>query len=71
MKNIIMQSMTALLLLLLSKLLIGCDNEMIESGNLKEQMIPVNSGKIYTRTIGKQQPTIVLMTGIGGATTDF
>jgi pimeloyl-ACP methyl ester carboxylesterase len=71
MKNMLIKTLVPIVLLVLSKLLLSCDNDTNEDRKLKEQMVAVNNYKIYTRTLGQKQPTIVLMTGIGGTTADF
>ena len=49
----------------------SCSDDRNMSNTLKEEMVAVNDYQLYTRTIGKEAPTVVLLTGIGGTTEDF
>lgn len=71
MKNSIIKILIPTLLAIITTITVSCEQETLKEVALKEQMIPVNNHNLYTRTIGKQEPTIILMTGIGGSTKDF
>jgi pimeloyl-ACP methyl ester carboxylesterase len=49
----------------------GCSDDSTASDNVREEMVAIGDYELYTRTIGSSQPTIVLMTGLGGTTEDF
>lgn len=71
MKNSSIKILIPTLLAIITTITVSCEKETLGDVALKQQMIPVNNYNLYTRTIGKQDPTIVLMTGIGGSTKDF
>lgn len=64
-------TVTALLLLLVSLISISCSKDDSTSMTLKEEMVTVNDYNLYTRTVGNLSPTVVLITGIAGSTDDF